>query len=325
MKICPSCRKTYADDGLNFCLDDGSVLTLAGNMPPETLLMNQPRPTAPSPFVGNQPGVQPQYSMQPKKSSKTWVWVLGILTLLILLCGGGFAGLFLYIASQTDVSSDDRVYPTPTRTSASPKKSATPPTGATPSPSPFESADVQEINLADWVNESSSSGTTEFTDGELVMGSLRKDFYYVLAAPAEYQTEMATTRVTVRNADEANSSLGYGLVFHSDPMPLRKDYAFLIDSIKKKYRVVRHGPQSEIAVVGWTSSAFIKDGSQENILEVRDKPDKIELYINGQMVDSIKNTHGYKGGVVGLYSGDGVKIGFKDLEISKIGLGTGNN
>ena len=28
MKICPRCQTTYADDNLNFCLEDGSTLTL---------------------------------------------------------------------------------------------------------------------------------------------------------------------------------------------------------------------------------------------------------------------------------------------------------
>ena len=49
MKICPTCRKTYADDGLNFCLEDGSVLTFAGPAPEATVVMNPPRPTDPSP------------------------------------------------------------------------------------------------------------------------------------------------------------------------------------------------------------------------------------------------------------------------------------
>ncbi len=72
MKVCPRCQKTYTDDNLNFCLEDGSVLSQAGNAPmPETVLINQPRITA-----SNQPGGQPggqaswgsspqQYSMQP--------------------------------------------------------------------------------------------------------------------------------------------------------------------------------------------------------------------------------------------------------------------
>ena len=111
--------------------------------------------------------------------------------------------------------------------------------------------------------------------------------------------------------------MGFGLIFHSDPTPLTKDYAFLIDSKKKRYRIVRHEPEKETPVVAWTNSAAIKDGMAENVLEIRDKSGTVELYINGQMVTSIKNTFGYKGGVAGLYSGDGIKAAFKKLEISK--------
>ena len=131
------------------------------------------------------------------------------------------------------------------------------------------------------------------------------------------KTDDADTRVTLSNLANADSQFGYGLVFHSDPQPLRQDYAFLIDTKRKKYRVVTHKPQKETAVIKWTASPAIKGGDEENTLEVRDLPDKIELYINGTMVNSITNVYGYGGGVVGLYSGDGVKIAFKNLEIRR--------
>lgn len=314
MKICPTCRKTYSDDGLNFCLDDGSVLTLTSDPLPETVMINQPRFTDPNTVARNRPGVQtpfgnqPAYSMQPKKSSKSWIWVLGILGLLVLLCGGGgFAALIIYKAS---IDKGNRT-PTPTP-SASPSS-----TRSTPSPTPFEKKEVQTIDLSEWVRKDSTFGNTEYTGGEFFMSSKQKGYYYVVAAPAEYKTELATTSVTVRNVDNASSSLGYGLVFHSDPKPLQKGYAFIIDTNREKYRVARHEPGNEIDVINWTDSSAIKGGTQENVLEVRDKPERIELYINGEMVTSIKNTYGYKGGVVGLYSGDAVNIGFKKLEIAK--------
>src|SRR5829696_1791 len=103
MKICPACRKTYTDDGLNFCLDDGSILTLSNDQTPETVMMNQPRFTDPNTAAGNQPGIQSTYgnqaaySMQTKKSSKMWIWVLGILGLLLVLCGGGGVAFFVYV------------------------------------------------------------------------------------------------------------------------------------------------------------------------------------------------------------------------------------
>ena len=106
MKICPTCRRTYDDDGLNFCLEDGSVLTLASVDPAApTVVMHKPPPTNPSPSPAGIPTSwdaqeATRYSMQPKKSSsKTWLWVVGILGVLALVCGGGFVGFFVYVAS----------------------------------------------------------------------------------------------------------------------------------------------------------------------------------------------------------------------------------
>ena len=88
MKVCPRCQKTYTDDNLNFCLEDGSVLnTVSAAPPPPTNPMSEPRPTQQQGFQGvrsrSRGGMssrKQQYSMQPqKKSSKAWIWVLLIL------------------------------------------------------------------------------------------------------------------------------------------------------------------------------------------------------------------------------------------------------
>ncbi len=331
MKICPRCQKTYADDNLNFCLEDGSVLTAAPaqQIMPETVVMNEPRITQPQPppstsTAGPPPNWQQppqQYSMQPpKKSSKTWLWVVGILGVLVLLCGGGFVGFLFWAASQADKTANS-VFNIDKYSSPTPNTNKTPMTTSTTG-----REDLTTVDLNMFVKEFSVYGTTEMSGEELTMGSINKGFYYVLVAPDKddddnpidkYKTDDADTRVTVRNINDSSSSLGYGLIFHSNPQPLQQDYAFLIDTKRKKYEVVRHAPQKETVVKNWTSSPAIKGGTEENTLEVRDQSDKIELYINGTMVTSIPNTYGYSGGVVGLYSGDGVKIAFKDLEIRR--------
>jgi hypothetical protein len=327
MKICPTCKKTYSDDGLNFCLEDGSVLSFASADLPETLMMQSPMPTSPGPGrelppttpggFGTQPGTQssygnnPQFSMQPPvKKSKTWVWLLGIVGLGLLLCGGGGAllfGLAIYNAPNDPNNPDPPVNgsKTPSRT---PVKS--------PTPGTFPAGDVEKIDLAPFAAKN-EFGAATFAGGELTMNSARARYYYVVCAADSYKSESATTRVTVRNTQDASTSLGYGVVFHSNPTPLQQGYAFLIDTKKKKYRVVRHEPGKEIDVVAWTSSDAINEGSENNILEVRHKDDMNELYINGQMVTSIRNTFGYQGGVVGLYAADGIKIGFKNFEIER--------
>ena len=112
MKICPRCQKTYVDDNLNFCLEDGSVLAQVAAQSPQTVMMGEPRPTQPQPQMPSQPGPQPgwntpqQYSMQPpRKSSKTWIWVVLILGVVVLVCGGGFVGLVL-IGMQVENRAD---------------------------------------------------------------------------------------------------------------------------------------------------------------------------------------------------------------------------
>ncbi|MGE3468622.1 MAG: hypothetical protein AB7J13_17010 [Pyrinomonadaceae bacterium] len=324
MKICPRCQKTYPDDNLNFCLEDGSVLSQASATPP-TVQVNQPQPTQPQPQITGQPGSQPAWntpqqphsSMQPvKKSSKMWIWVVLILGGVVLLCGGGLIGLFL-IGSQMENQNVSDSRTTASNTTKANNTSTVSNSSNTTTASTSTRTDLEVVDLEPWVKEFSAYGNTEFTGGEFVMSAKKKGFYYVLVAPEEYSTEKADTRVTLRNVDDASGSLGYGLIFHSDPTPLQKDYAFLIDTKRKKYRVVYHTPKTEKAVVNWTNSTAIKEGSAENVLEARDLDDKIELYINGTMVTSIRNIHGYAGGVAGLYAGDGVKVAFKDLEIRK--------
>ena len=315
MKICPRCQKTYSDDGLNFCLDDGATLSQSkavDNSLPATVLLNQPRSTAPNQSFGSQPGGQSgwnqnpnQFSIQPPaKKSKGWLWAVGILGGLVLLCGGGFVGFVFWAANQENAKSNsNRVFIANT---------------SQKSPTPVNRATTQKINLSEWVKGDTDIGTTEFTGGEFVMGSKEKGYYYVLCTKDNvYKTENATTKVAVKNVNQDSSALGFGLVIHSNPVPLTQDYAFLIDSKSGKYRVVRHTPGDEIIVESWKRSTAIKDGTQKNVLEVRDENKKMNFYINGVFIKAIDNTDGYNGGVAGLYSGDAVKIAFSDFEISK--------
>lgn len=318
MKICPTCRKTYADDNLNFCLEDGSVLTFGSSDPPPTVMMGSARPTDPATAFNSVPntGIQstfghpsPQaYSMQQPKKSKAWLWIVGMVGIILLLCGGGFAGL-VFIGMQSDRNQNGGNSITNNRG-----------TSGSPAPSPFSSQPTSEadtIDLSAWVDDTTPWGNTAMQGDEFVMSAKQKGYYYVLVAKQGYTTENSNVRVTVRNVDNAASALGYGLIFHSSPTPLTKDYAFLIDSKRKKYRVARHETLKETSMVSWKDSSAIKDGTQENVLEARDKGDSIELYINDQIVTTIKDQYGYPNGVPGLYSGDGVKIGFKKLEIWK--------
>ena len=111
MKKCPSCNRTYQDDQLSFCLDDGSPLLSVGDTgqpssydPSATLQYNTSRETNPPPtqVYGSgqhpspmQPPIQsPSWSQiphaagtygQPKKKSKAVYWILGGVAGLVIL------------------------------------------------------------------------------------------------------------------------------------------------------------------------------------------------------------------------------------------------
>lgn len=320
MKICPQCQKVYTDEGLNFCLDDGTALTVktgAGDTLAETVIINQPVHTNPNQSFNQQP-TQPislqnpaQKTGVPKKSSKTWLWAVGILGLGVLLCGGSLIGFFAWVATL-DTNSNNEIPATNRRVS-----NAAPPPASPKTLSSDDRTDTQTIDLEAWAKGDSEFGTTEFKDGELIMSSKQKGFYYVLVAPENYKTESANTRISVENIYDSNTNLGFGLIVQSDPTPLVKDFAFLIDSVKKRYRVVRHTPQKETPVINWTTSAAIKGGAEKNILEVRDYPGKMDFYINGELITSVKNSGSNKIGVAGIYSGDAIPIAFSDFEIRR--------
>ena len=107
MKICPSCRQTYTDDELNFCLTDGSFLTSVAETEPKTIYMDQPRITNQTNW-GQQPNYQPpavwqnpqnlqnqqtNYPMRSRSKDQNLPTVSLVLGMLAVLIGCFFAGI----------------------------------------------------------------------------------------------------------------------------------------------------------------------------------------------------------------------------------------
>ena len=120
MKKCPSCNRTYADDGFTFCLEDGALLSApyeAGKTdePVSTIQSAGPPPTAvlpasekssrelpptvkAAPSPTNAEDAQPLIPVQPeshRRTSPLKYVVIGLVALVIVVSGLGFLGVYV--------------------------------------------------------------------------------------------------------------------------------------------------------------------------------------------------------------------------------------
>lgn len=168
MKRCPTCQRRYADDTLNFCLEDGAPLAVvnpsvdetltldAGEPPPTeildpalapTLARQKPAPTARHEARATRRDEVPNFAAataaRPARSTTSVVAVTVAATILLLGLGGLGAWLLLRdTGAEVSRGGDSNVRPTPTSTpdlrngnTGTPTASPTP-TPATPTPTP---------------------------------------------------------------------------------------------------------------------------------------------------------------------------------------------
>ena len=141
MKRCPQCNNSYTDDHLNYCLADGTALTIGGEQITEEQTIVMQRSPAP-------------------KKGKFLLW-LALSGLVILVGGGVIAGLLIYkysgqgesvrgerqngLTSPT-LQTTPRVTPTPTSANSSPVEESSPKIeGSKPTPNKQDSGDITPI------------------------------------------------------------------------------------------------------------------------------------------------------------------------------------
>ena len=315
MKICPKCGRSYDDETLNFCLEDGTVLNR-----PEAEQPQEPPPTvmipSEAPLTGERPPIRTtpqtletgaaQYTM-PKKKSRGWIWALVILFVAVVVCGGGFAGL-VFLGAISD--SGDTVANTDTEGGDRDKGKAD---------EDQAGKVVESDDMSDWPSVLSTFSDLDVTysAGELYLNT-RKNYFYVISTGARFKTADSSVSVHVRNPSGQPVTFGYGLVVNSDPSEvLKTDFAFVIRSDTRNYRVAQHENKKETVVVNWTYSDAIKQGTRSNILEVRSDGDEMKFFINGELVKTVTDYSDYRGGVAGLYTSDDVPIAFSKLELRR--------
>lgn len=353
MKKCPSCNRTYTDDALSFCLEDGSPLLSVGDTsgtgnpspsfdPNATLQYNPARDTNPPPtqvFGGGQPppGMTPPVQTpswsptppvggmagQAKKKSKAIYWILGSVAALVVVGIIAIVGIVVLVANTNTNSNNTANKNSNRNANVSNANSPNTNTATNKNADADKSYQIQDdFSESKWWAGTNTYGSAEYSNGEYHLAAGTYGGYVVVYAPniSAYHTENATTRVTTHSVTGTSPSLGYGLSVYGEFKDNNlEDYAFVIRTDESPaFRVVLHqGGKPEVVLVNWTRSSLIRTGSSPNQLEVRATPDNLSFYINGQFATSVTDRAGYKAGLVGFYTSDTDAVAFDDLEIFK--------
>ena len=344
MKRCPQCNRTYTDDALSFCLDDGSPLTIASGPPPAdpsaTLQYPQARDTTPQPTIAYNPGQAtppplppptppPAWSpMPPPQTQKrsVWPWLLGIGAVLLLM-GIGVVVLIVMVARVTNDNNGNRVANNSNNSNNANWRSAnrnkntnSDNTNSNTNTSSAPSTTTDDFSAQSWTTGTWDYGKAWYQDEEYHMRAI-SGRYIVIYGPEkkEYYDENATVRVGLRSIDGNPPRTGYGLVVHGEKKDDKlEDYAFLLDNgSNPRYEIILHKAGVETNIVSWTSSNVIRTGTNPNQIEVRISGLTLDLYINGQFITSINDSAGYHRGRVGFYTSDAGEVAFDDLEINR--------
>jgi hypothetical protein len=336
MKRCPQCNRTYTDDALSFCLDDGSPLLSTGGPGPSdpsaTIQYPQPRDTSPQATIAFNPGQAPPPPTPPPswnpmpppgpQKRSVWPWLLGIGAVLVFLAIGVVILIFAVASITNDnnnnkgnANNSNRVVNKNTN-----KNTNADDTNTNANSRSSLTTFTDDFSNKTWGVGESQFGNIAYQDEEYHMHATKGGFI-VMYAPdkPEYKTEDATVRVGLRSIDGNPPSTGYGIVVHGEKKDGKlEDYGFLIDNGESpKYKIVLHKAGAETKVVDWTPSSTIRTGTSPNQIEVRIRDLKRDFYINGQFVTSITDEANYRRGRVGLYTSDVGEVAFDDLEISR--------
>ncbi len=340
MKRCPQCNRTYTDDALSFCLDDGSPLLSASapsSDPGATVQYPQSRDTSPQPTIAFNPGPAlppstpptppPAWTPMPAPATakrSPWPWILGIGAVLVFM-GIGVVILIFAVASITNDnksngnSNNNNSRTANRNTNTNTNKNTNSDETNSNSRSTLATF-TDDFSNKTWGTGESQFGNIWYQDEEYHMHATKGGFI-VMYAPdkTDYHDENATVRVGLRSIDGTPPLTGYGLVVHGEKKDGKlEDYGFLIyNGDNPKYKIVLHKAGNETKVADWTPISTIRTGTTPNQLEVRIRDLKLDFYINGQFVTSITDEANYRRGRVGLYTSDVGEVAFDDLEVSK--------
>jgi hypothetical protein len=348
MKTCPTCNRTYTDASLNFCLEDGTPLTMSasggaapGFDPNATIRYTDPRDTksraadvhhssapanygiaSPVASQGSQFGQQPHSTMsgpgqQSKKSSAVWWLVGGVLVLGVVVVG---AAIIVFALIKMNSQSNVNANRTNANSRVANRNADSSNVSNTNSNTALPSSLTDDFSQPKWGAGNYSYGDIWYADDQYHMRSKPGTYLVMYAPSSDYRTDNATTRVTARSVDGTPAASGYGLIVHGQKSQSGQleDYALLIyNGAEPWYEIIKHKGGVQTDVVPRAPSSVIRKGTNPNQLEVRAKGSELSFFINGQYVNRTTDTENFKSGVAGLYTSDTAEIVFDDLEIKR--------
>lgn len=324
MKRCPNCNRTYTDDSLSFCLQDGTPLVAPEapparyeTSPPSRHSQSRPSPpgtgmTPPDTPLVNQMRVSPTWSPMPgpqPRGRSVWPWIIGIVLILAFM-GLGVAILILALTNMKrtnpNVNVNVRTVNRNTNQWNANVNSARP-------------THSDDFSVQNWLTGTYAYGTAWYKDGEYHLRAKPGGYIVMYAPNKNYQTENANVRVTTRSVEGDSPTIGYGLVVHSEKAKGSEDighYAFLIrNETAADFQVVRYRGATKYVVKDWTRSPYIRTGTNTNQLQVVARNRLLTFYVNGQMMTSVIAMPNLVRGVVGFYTSDAHEVAFDNLEI----------
>lgn len=345
MKRCPSCKRTYTDTSLNFCLEDGSPLVSEFSVPfdPHATVRDSPHPTGEPPVTEiyrqqpmlnrvpeiSQPTVEPtpQWAPTPqpqKKSSAIW-WLVGGVAVVGIL-GVGMILMILAVSKYSADLNNENVNATVANNNRTVTTNRNANVSSNTNTNTNTNTKSEPISITDdfsdekWRTGSFQFGDIWYKDGEYHMRSKEKTYLVMYAPSSDYSTENATVQLTTRNVDGIGPTSGYGLIVHGHTSSSNQlqDYALLIyTGDQPQYQVVMHKGGQQSTLLPWTKSTVIRSGTSPNQLEVRIQGSQLMFYINGRYLNRITDTENFKSGVAGLYTSETSEVVFDDLEIKR--------
>lgn len=131
MKQCPRCNRTYADDTLSYCLEDGAIL-ISRYDPEDTLVSQFPPPSNPPSVAYAAP---PAPVPAPRQRS---LLAIGAMLLAVLVVGLSIGGFIVQRYSSSSSVAPPTPSPTPRSVAATTAQPS--PVSSTPTPAPMATA-----------------------------------------------------------------------------------------------------------------------------------------------------------------------------------------